>query len=159
MEWLGLTFGFSLLSALVPVFNAEVYLVGLAARQPQLSWWLLGLVAAVGQMLGKLVFYYAGRGSLQLPARLRRKSDKGRGGRWSRWFARFRETARDRPVWAFAVLLASAAIGLPPYAASAVLAGVAEVRLPVFLVSGLVGRFVRFGAIAASPGLLESAWF
>lgn len=159
MEWLGLTFGFSVVSALVPVFNAEVYLIGVAAKAPQLPWWLLGLVAAAGQMLGKLVFYYAGRGSLQLPARLRRKSDKGREGRWSRWFTRFRETAQQRPYWAFAVLLASATIGLPPYAAAAVLAGVAEVSLPVFLVSGFVGRAIRFSAIAASPALLHSAWF
>lgn len=158
MEWLGLTFGYSLLSALIPVFNAELYLIGLAAKQPQLPWWLLGITAATGQMVGKLVFYYAGRGSIALPARLRRKSDKERTGRFARWFARFRDTARERPAWAFAVLLVSAAVGLPPYAASAVLAGVARVNLSVFLVSGLLGRAVRFGAIAASPGLLDS-WF
>ena len=60
MEWIGLTLGYCVLSALLPVFNTELYLVGLAAAQPQLHWALLGLTAAVGQMIGKVAFYYAG---------------------------------------------------------------------------------------------------
>jgi membrane protein YqaA with SNARE-associated domain len=150
VEWIGLTFGYSLVSALVPVVNAELYLVGLMTRQPQLAWWLVGLAAAAGQMVGKLVYYYAGRGTLQLPARLRR---------WSRRLARFQQTCHDRPVWTAGVLLASASIGLPPYLAIALLAGVGRVPLPTFLVTGLVGRFARFGAIAASPALINTWWF
>lgn len=34
MKWIGLTLGYCVLSALVPVFNTELYLVGLAAAQP-----------------------------------------------------------------------------------------------------------------------------
>lgn len=159
MQWIGLTFGYSVVSALVPVVNAELYLVGLMTRQPQLAWWLVGLAAAVGQMVGKLVYYYAGRGVLRLPARLRRRSDRQSAGRWSQRLARFQHTCHDRPVWTVGVLLASAAIGLPPYLAIALLAGVGRVPLPTFLVTGLVGRFARFGAIAASPGLVSTGWF
>ena len=39
------------------------------------------------------------------------------------------------------------------------LAGVGRVPLPTFLVTGRVGRFARFGAIAASPGLVNTWWF
>ncbi|MDQ3152742.1 MAG: hypothetical protein M3R63_13820 [Actinomycetota bacterium] len=159
MEWIALTFAYSVASALVPVVNAELYLVGLMTQRPELAWWLVGLAAAAGQMLGKLVYYYAGRGTLQLPARLRRKADKGTEGRWSRWLARFRATCRQRPVWTAGVLFTSASVGLPPFLAVAVLAGVAEIRVAVFLTTGLTGRFVRFGAIAASPGLLNAWWF
>lgn len=159
MEWIGLTFGYSVVSALVPVVNAELYLVGLMTRQPQLAWWLVGLAAAAGQMVGKLVYYYAGRGALRLPARLRRRSERQSAGRWSRRLDRFQQTCRDRPVWTAGVLLVSASVGLPPYLAIALLAGVGRVPLPTFLVTGLVGRFARFAAIAASPGLITTWWF
>lgn len=159
MGWIWLTFGYSVVSALVPVVNAELYLVGLMTRQPQLAWWLVGLAAAAGQMVGKLVYYCAGRGTLQLPTRLRRRSERQSAGRWSRWLARFQRTCHDRPVWTIGVLLVSASIGLPPYLAIAVLAGVGRVPLPTFLVTGLVGRFARFGAIAASPALITTWWF
>lgn len=163
MEWIGLTLGYSAVSALIPVFNIEVYLVGLVSQQPQLQWWLLGLAAAVGQLTGKTLFYLAGRGSLRVPHWLHRHTRSRRGGRWSRWLQRlhdrFHHTAEHRPVWTVVVLLASASVGLPPFAATALIAGLAEVRLSVFLATGLAGRFVRFSAIALSPGLLTAWWF
>jgi membrane protein YqaA with SNARE-associated domain len=163
VEWVGLTLGYSLVSALIPVFNIEVYLVGLVSQQPQLQWWLLGLAAAVGQLTGKTLFYLAGRGSLRLPDWLHRRASYRGSGRWSRWLQRlhdrFHRTARRRPVWTIVVLLASASVGLPPFGATALIAGLAEVPLPVFLTAGLIGRFARFGAIAASPGLLAAWWF
>ncbi len=163
MEWIGLTLGYSLVSALIPVFNIEVYLVGLASQQPQLRWWLLGLAAAVGQLAGKTLFYLAGRGSLRLPRRLHRHTRSHGEGRWARGMQRLRDrfhhTAQHRPVWTVVVLLTSASVGLPPFAATALIAGLAEVRLSVFLITGLVGRFVRFSAIAVSPGLLTAWWF
>lgn len=157
MEWIALTVGVCLISALVPVVNAEIYLVGLVTQQPQLPWWLVGLAAAVGQLAGKLVFYYAGRGSLRLPARLRRDSE--RRGRWSARLARLQQTCRDRPVWTAGVLVTAAVVGLPPFAATSFVAGVARVSLGTFLATGLLGRFVRFSAIAAAPGLLSTWWF
>lgn len=159
MEWIALTLGVCLLSALVPVVNAEFYLVGLVTQQPQLAWWLVGLTAAVGQMAGKLVFYYAGRGSLRLPARLQRKSDPARRGRWSDRLDRFQETCRVRPVWTAGVLVTAAGVGLPPFAATSFVAGAAHIPVGTFVVTGLVGRFVRFSAIAVSPGLLSTWWF
>lgn len=159
MEWIALTLGVCLVSALVPAVNAEAYLVGLVIQQPQLPWWLVGLAAAVGQLTGKLVFYYAGRGTLRLPARLRRKSDSERGGRWSTRLVRFQQTCRDRPVWTAGVLLTSAGIGVPPFAATSFVAGVARISFGTFVGTGLVGRFARFSAIALSPGLLGTWWF
>ncbi|MGH3874299.1 MAG: VTT domain-containing protein [Pseudonocardiaceae bacterium] len=159
MGWLVLTLGYCVLSALVPVFNTEIYLVGLAAAQPQLSWVWLGLIAAVGQMIGKVVFYYAGRGALVLPARFRPERDRPRAGRWSLRVRRLQEELQRRPGWMVVALLASALTGLPPFAATAVLAGLARVRLITFLIVGLIGRFVRFAAVAASPGLLTTWWF
>lgn len=159
MEWLALTLGVCLISALVPMINAELYLVVLVTQQPQLPWWLVGLAAAVGQMAGKLVFYYAGRGSLWLPARLRRCADPDRRRRWSARMTRFQQTCRNRPVCTASVLLVAAAAGLPPLAATSFVAGMARISLVTFMVTGLVGRFARFSAVAASPGLLATWWF
>jgi hypothetical protein len=41
VQWIGLTFGYSVVSALVPVVNAELYLVGAIAASPGLvsTWW------------------------------------------------------------------------------------------------------------------------
>ena len=51
-------------SALVPVINIEAYL-GVRATVASLeSLWLLAFVAAVGQMLGKLIWYYIGASAL-----------------------------------------------------------------------------------------------
>lgn len=159
MQWIALTVGVSLLSALIPVVNAEIYLVALVTQQPQLPWWLVGLAAASGQMIGKLLFYYAGRGVLRLPRRLQRLSEWERRGRWAARLKRFQETCRDRPLWTVGVLLVSAALGVPPFAAMAVVAGIAQVDVRAFAVTGLVGRFIRFGSIAAFPGLINAWWF
>lgn len=159
MQWIALTIGVCLLSALIPVVNAEIYLVALVTQQPQLPWWLVGLAAATGQMIGKLLFYYAGRGVLRLPRRLQRLSEWERRGRWAGRLKRFQETCRDRPIWTAGVLLVSAGLGVPPFAAMAVVAGIAQVDVRVFAATGLVGRFMRFGAIAAFPGVVHAWWF
>lgn len=154
MEWLALTLGVCFVSALVPVVNAELYLVGLVTQQPDLQWWLVGIAAGVGQMGGKLLYYYAGRGSLKLPGWLRRKTEKPPG-RWAARLARFRDTCHERPVWAAGVLLLSASTGFPPFLAIAVIAGVVRIPVGTFLVTGVVGRTARFAAIAAFPGLAD----
>jgi membrane protein YqaA with SNARE-associated domain len=156
VEWIGLTFGYCVLSALVPVLNTELYLLGLTTAQPQLPWGWLALTAAIGQVIGKIVFYYAGRGTLVLPPRLRREPNRQHAGRWARQLHRFQTISQRRPVWMAGLLLASALTGLPPFAAISMLAGMARVRLVTFLVTGLIGRFARFAAVAAAPGLLTT---
>lgn len=144
------TFGYCIVSALLPFVNAEAYLIGLSALVRPPNIWLLALVAAAGQMVGKTVYYYAGRGSLQLPRVMRRKQ---RPGRWAERLQRLREKAEAKPVYAAGLVLLSAFAGLPPFAAVSVLAGV--VRLPVwlFVPLGLVGRYARFAVCLAAPGV------
>lgn len=153
MDWLLLTSGTAFASAFVPVLNLELFLVGLLTQQPGLPWWGVALVAAVAQVAGKLVFYLAGRGALWLPGWLhRRHRERGRG-RIAYWLRRFRVLCRRRPVWTAAVLFLSALVGLPPFAATSLLAGTGGVPLTVFLATSLTGRTIRFAAIAAAPKL------
>ena len=47
----------------------------------------------------------------------------------------------------------SAVIGLPPFMATTVLAGLAKMPMSTFIGAGLLGRWIRFSALAASPAL------
>ncbi len=136
-------FGIAFASALVPVINIEAYL-GLRAAFADLGdLWLLGLVAAVGQMGGKLVWYYVGASSLEWRW-VKRKLDKPKQkARLLTWRAR----TDQRPVLAGGLVFVSALTGLPPFAVLAVLAGQLRMNLTLFLVLGLVGRWLRFVAI------------
>ncbi|GGM38247.1 hypothetical protein GCM10012275_06590 [Longimycelium tulufanense] len=150
--WLTLgTFGVAVASALLPVISMELFLLGVVLKEPGLPWWLLGLVIAVGQIGGKLLYFYAGRGHLRLPAILRRKSRSP--GRWSARLERFREECHRRPLLTAVVLLISAVASLPPFAATSIMAGIAHVPASTFVVTGFVGRFARFAALAAAPAL------
>ncbi|MEU5850947.1 VTT domain-containing protein [Saccharopolyspora shandongensis] len=152
---LSTAFGVSVASALLPLISVELFAIGLVLKSPEIPWWLLALVIATGQIGGKLLHYYAARGSIRLPRMFRRKTEPERkDSRWRQWLEKFRTNCHERPVWTGAVLLISAAASLPPFAAIAVIAGWAKVPLTTFLVTGFVGRFIRFGALAIAPGVV-----
>lgn len=155
---LSTTFGVSVASALLPLISVELFAVGLVLKEPDIPWWVLALVIATGQIAGKLLHYYAARGVIRLPKFLRReKKERDSKGRWRTWLESFRENCRNRPVWAGAILLISALASLPPFAAVAIVAGWAQVPVSTFLITGFVGRFARFGALAAAPAAM-AAW-
>jgi len=52
------------------------------------------------------------------------------------------------------VLLASATFGFPPFAILSVIAGQLRIALPLFLVTGMVGRTLRFAGILGAASWL-----
>jgi membrane protein YqaA with SNARE-associated domain len=144
------TFLYAIGSALVPVLNLEVYLGAVAAKAPDAPFWELALLAGGGQMVGKVLWYHAGRHSLRLPW-MRRKMDSERWQasyrRWSGWIA-------ARHGHTGAVCLLAAFTGIPPFAVVSVLAGSLRMNFWLFLGTGLVGRTLRFAAVLAGVGLL-----
>ena len=130
-------------SALVPVINIEAYL-GVRATVASLdSLWLLAFVAAVGQMLGKLVWYYIGASALSW-GWVRRKVEKPKAAaRLETW----RMRTHQRPVLTGGLIFVSALTGFPPFAILSVLAGQLRMSLTLFLVLGLMGRWLRFAAV------------
>lgn len=142
MTLLAATFGFGVLSAVVPVANIEAFL-GAAAVTSGAPWWLLVLVATFGQMLGKVGFYLLGRESLQW-AWIRRRVERAEG---RRWLARLTRATEQRPWTSWAAVGVSAVVGIPPFAIVSVLAGQVRLSLTAFVVIGSAGRFVRFAAI------------
>ncbi|MGH3321840.1 MAG: hypothetical protein ACRDN9_17035 [Streptosporangiaceae bacterium] len=147
------TYGTCFVSAFVPVVNAEAYLLGVAAFTDVSSLWVLALMAALGQMTGKLVFYCVGRGALALPW-VARKGE--RAGRWRARLEAWQARANEHRVWAFVLVAVSAFIGLPPFALVSVLAGTLRLRALLFTVLGLAGRFARFSVVLAVPGLTSA---
>jgi membrane protein YqaA with SNARE-associated domain len=133
------TFVVCLVSAVVPVVNAEVYLVALilllrdAAPLPALV-----LLAAAGQMAGKSLLYFTALGVLNLPTgRYREKIEQARA-KLARW--------KERPNL---LLFASASLGIPPLYVTTLLAGGLGYRFRSFFAIGMLGRAVRFAVIVS----------
>src|SRR5690606_36764069 len=68
VTWLLLSFGIALSSALLPLVSVEVFVITMASSQPTLHWAAIAAVVAVGQVLGKVPYFLAARGSIHLPA-------------------------------------------------------------------------------------------
>lgn len=135
--------GVAFASALVPLINIEAYLGVRGSVGGVDNVWVLGFAAAVGQMLGKLVWYYLGASSLNW-AWVRKRIEKPKAqARLERW----RTRTQERPVLTGALVFGSAASGFPPFAILAVLAGQLRMRLALFFVLGLAGRWLRFAAV------------
>ena len=138
-------------SALIPVLNIEAYLAIRAAVSDVDSIWSLALAAALGQMLGKLVWYRLGASSLGW-GWVRRKVEKPKAkARLELWRAR----THQRPVVAGALVLVSGFSGLPPFAVLSVLAGQLRMNVMLFFTLGLLGRWLRFATVLGGMAWLE----
>lgn len=134
------TLGVAVASAVVPVLNIELYLLGAAALAPAEMAVPLVLAATIGQMVGKVVMYFAATGAVKLPGKRLQRALEG-----------MNATLRDRPRSGGALVFASAAAGVPPFFIVTVAAGAARMNLPAFVVFGCLGRVVRFSVIVALP--------
>lgn len=134
------------ISAVVPLVHTELYLVGLAAVVDPHHLPGLAVVAAIGQMAGKVLVYYAGKGVLRLPF----KKD-----RMEQW----QEKLRTHKAGVDGVLFLSAFLGLPPHYAVSVSAGALGWSLTRFLIVGFVGRTLRFVVVMAIPAVAKSVFF
>jgi membrane protein YqaA with SNARE-associated domain len=130
--------GTGVLSALVPLVNAEAY--GVVAATRSHAWLPVAVVLALaaGQTAGKLVlFESARRGASRFSAKLAKLTT----GRWA-------GLVTGPPV-----VLASAALGLPPLAVVSLTAGASGQRRSLFAVLCLLGRTARFAVL-----VLPVAW-
>ncbi|HEY4458107.1 MAG TPA: hypothetical protein VGN81_27580 [Pseudonocardiaceae bacterium] len=174
--WLMVTLGVAIGAALFPPLSVELFALGLILKHPEIPWWALAAMIALGQFLGKLVYYYAGRGQIRLPQFLHRRATAAtavregpppppptglrrywhRAWMWVRnaWFW-LRDKCHSHPYWMLGALACSSFVGLPPFAAMSVLAGLAGLSLRSFALGVIPGRFTRFALIAASPIMVK----
>jgi len=145
--------GASIGSALLPLINIEAILVVALTRSPGAMWGLI-VAATVGQMLGKILWYWGGMHLDRAPWVARYlKKPKAQAS-----LARWHERAEGRPWFTAGLLFVSAATGFPPYAVTAVLAGTLRVPFATFLLTGLLGRGLRFWAVVGGTSSLLQLW-
>jgi membrane protein YqaA with SNARE-associated domain len=144
------TFFFSVASALVPILNAEAYLAVVAAKLQHVSAWELAAVGGAGQIVGKIIWYYAGWHSLKLSWMQKKMETEKWRESYDKWHARI----SGRPVMGGAICMVSAVTGFPPLAVIAVLAGTLRMNFAIFAITCFVGRTIRFWAVLAGVGLL-----
>lgn len=140
-------------SALFPLVNIEAILGVRAAVADVDGIWLLALVAAVGQMVGKVVWYFLGASALHWGWVRRKVEQPKNAARLEVW----RDRTHDRPVIAGLLVLVSAASGLPPFAILSVLAGQLRMNLLLFCSIGLFGRWLRFLAVLGGAEWVSGA--
>lgn len=142
------TFAVCVLSAIVPFVNAELYLVAASAYASPTVAWMLVIAAALGQMVGKSLMYYAGVGALALPGeRLRRMVAQVR--------ARYEGAGATGTTLGTGVILMSAGVGLPPFYVVSIACGLLRIPFAQFFILGFMGRLARFGVIVLAPQLLK----
>ncbi len=133
--------------AIVPVVNAELYVLSLGAVAPPALLPPLVLAATLAHMAGKAVLYCAGRAADRLPP-----------GRLARRVAAARARLEGRARLGGALVFASAAVGVPPFYAVAVVSGALRYDFRRFVVLGFAGRLLRFAALIALPAAARAWW-
>ena len=137
--------GFGVVSAMVPVVNAEAYVivsqvsaVAGPVRSPSAS--------AIGQTFGKLLLFLGVRRGKELPvhpAPAGRGARDGRSGRpepgSGRSWPRLLDLVGQKR-WGLPIVLLAAVVGIPPLYAVALLAGATTMRALWFALVVLVGR-------------------
>jgi membrane protein YqaA with SNARE-associated domain len=127
VNWLaesGLAAAVGVVSALLPVVNAEAYALLAAVRTHRGEAVAVVLALAAGQTIGKLaLFETARRGSGRLHARLSRRGE----GRAARWHDRVCGLMTRRRT-GIPTVLTSASVGLPPLALVSLVAGASTQR-------------------------------
>jgi membrane protein YqaA with SNARE-associated domain len=131
----------AIVSGVVPVVNAELYLIAaVLATGRMYEAVLLALVVAIGQMVGKAVLYRAARGAIDLGEKLSPKRAKQ--------IERARSLVERHGSRPLSLIFVSASAGIPPFYVVSLAAGMLAVRFRSFVLVGLAGRAVRFGVIA-----------
>ncbi|MGH3506550.1 MAG: hypothetical protein ACRDO2_05025 [Nocardioidaceae bacterium] len=145
--------GVGVVSALVPVVNAEAFLAGSSLLQGK-SVLVVGVVAlAIGQTCGKLLIFTASRRGAKRWLSTRRE----RPSHAPRWLRTANATLLQwlsHPVGGPAAVAVSAAVGLPPLAMVSASAGMSSIRCLAFGLPCFAGRLARFAALACGLSVL-----
>lgn len=128
----------------LPWVNTEVVVTGAALVVTPPDTVLLVLLAAAGQMLAKTAVYVLAR---RAPERLPEKART--------FLSRPDRLGRGRTAVTLA-LLASSAVGLPPFYLTTLAAGALRVPLVVFACAGLAGTAVRYTVLAVGAATVAS---
>lgn len=134
------TFAVCVAGAIIPLINTEIYLLSAVALSPPTYVVPLVVTATLGQMIGKVVMFYGGRGVVRIKQeRVRRGVEK------------LRAALEHRPWATRGVLFSSATVGLPPLYVMSVACGTIGMGVATFFIIGTAGRLIHFAAVAVIP--------
>lgn len=139
------TLGFSILSAVVPIFNVEVYLVAVATQIPRSAAIPVAIAAGAGQAIGKVLWYHGTAKSMQLPWMRKRMESE----RWKRSFEKWEDRVERRPRLAAAFMFSSALVGAPPLLVMGAIAGALRFNMTMYVSTIFVGRTIQSWVILA----------
>jgi len=156
---LALAVGFGIGSAVIPILNAEAYVLGVGvsgALDPVVA----AIGVSVGQTIGKIAMFlavryrpgYAAKKDKE-PKPVNLETRRGRFIQWNREVSkRLLDALSDRR-WGIPVTLLSSSVGIPPLYGVALIAGASRMGVVTFSLSVLVGRLARFITLALGVGL------
>jgi membrane protein YqaA with SNARE-associated domain len=154
--------GFGTLSAIVPIVNAETYVIAsqvsaVAGPVP------IAIGVGIGQTIGKLLLFLGVRRGKEFAiVRRRREQQQSRPVGPAR--AKVRAIGAKlldlvgRKRWGLPIVGIAAVIGIPPLYAVALLAGATTMRTILFALVVLIGRITRFVLVALGVSGLHN-WF
>jgi membrane protein YqaA with SNARE-associated domain len=146
------TFLVSIVSAMCPLVNIEVYIAGIGALGNNFGVFPMALAAGIGATIGKLIWYAVGASSMRWPFIARKMEAPN----FQKAFARV-QAQIDRRAWmGMALLFLSSTIGLPPLAIMSVLCGQLRFNRVAFGATVLVGRVLRFAVVLGGSAWLVS---
>lgn len=154
--------GFGIVSAIIPIVNAEAYII--ASQMSAVAGPIpIAIGIAIGQTIGKLLLFFGVREGKELSfVKHRREMRKQRPVGPAR--ARLRAAGNKlldlvgQERWGLPIVFAAAVIGFPPLYAVALLAGATTMRPGWFGLTVFVGRLGRFLLVATGfHGIHE--WF
>ncbi len=135
------TFLVAVISSLVPLVSIDLFLIGITLAAGVHSAPAIVVLAAGGQLLGKLPIYFAARGVTAVSGKQRARIDRVRA-----WAARWQ---RSRHL----LLGTSAVLGLPPFSLAATAAGALAIELQTFCIVVFGGRALRFAGVILATSL------
>lgn len=142
-------YGASILSALIPIINAELLLLSLTALvSTRADVFAMAVIVTCGQATGTVILYYLANKSTHWrpPRRMAAAIE--------RWRARFENAPRG----VAGLLFASSCGGVPPYSVTTVLAGTLGIDFKRFILIASAGRFIRFTIVAFFPQVVYEIW-
>lgn len=144
---LAASLGYGLLSSLIPVVNAELYIAGATAIVPRAQQLAMVIAFTAATMVGKTALYVVAERLVQT----RSESVQAKVAKWVEQLQR-----RQALVWP--AVFASALVGFPPLYPVTLAAGMLRIGVVGFFVVGCIGRFLRFSAITWAANGWVASW-
>ena len=131
---------------ILPVGLAEIAVVAIGVVQPPRLALLMLAAFTLAHVAAKLPWYALGV-----------RAERLRHPRAQAFTARARALTATYPRFGVGLLAASALASVPPFHLAAIASGIVRIPFGRFVLICLAGRTVRFGVLAAVPGLIR-AW-